>query len=71
MKTPLKLLLAEIEDNKENGCLFQLRAIKNAIDDLLVEERKQIEDAFLHGKRDGLLNVHQKPESFFNSRYNQ
>jgi hypothetical protein len=71
MKTPLKLLLAEIEDNKENGCLFQLRAIKNAIEDLLVEERKQIEDAFLHGKRDGLLNVHQKPESFFNSRYNQ
>jgi hypothetical protein len=71
MKTPLKLLLAEIEDNKENGCLFQLRAIKNAIEELLVEERKQIEDAFLHGKRDGLLNVHQKPESFFNSRYNQ
>lgn len=71
MKTPLKLLLDEINDNKENGCLFQLRAIKNAIEDLLVEERKQIEDAFLHGKRDGLLNVHQKPESFFNSRYNQ
>jgi hypothetical protein len=71
MKTPLKLLLAEIEDNKENGCLFQLRVIKNAIEELLVEERKQIEDAFLHGKRDGLLNVHQKPESFFNSRYNQ
>ena len=71
MKTPLRLLLAEIEDNKENGCLFQLRAIKNAIEELLVEERKQIEDAFLHGKRDGLLNVHQKPESFFNSRYNQ
>ncbi len=71
MKTPLKLLLAEIEDNKENGCLFQLRAIKNAIEELLIEERKQIEDAFLHGKRDGLLNVHQKPESFFNSRYNQ
>jgi hypothetical protein len=71
MKTPLRLLLSEIEDNKENGCLFQLRAIKNAIEELLVEERKQIEDAFLHGKRDGLLNVHQKPESFFNSRYNQ
>jgi hypothetical protein len=71
MKTPLRLLLAEIEDNKENGCLFQLRAIKNAIEELLAEERKQIEDAFLHGKRDGLLNVHQKPESFFNSRYNQ
>ena len=71
MKTPLKLLLAEIEDNKENGCLFQLRVIKNALAELLVEERKQIEDAFLHGKRDGLLNVHQKPESFFNSRSNQ
>ena len=48
MKTPLKLLLAEIEDNKENGCLFQLRAIKNAIEELLVEERKQIEDSFFH-----------------------
>jgi len=71
MKTPLKLLLQEIEDNKENGCLFQLRVIKNTIEELLQEERKQIEDAFLHGKRDGLLNVHQKPESFFNSRYNQ
>lgn len=71
MKTPLKLLLQEIEDNKESGCLFQLRAIKNTIEELLVEEKKQIEDAFLHGKRDGLLNVHQKPETFFNSRYNQ
>lgn len=71
MKTPLKLLLQEIEDNKESGCLFQLRSIKNTIEELLVEERKQIEDAFLHGKRDGLLNVHQKPETFFNSRYNQ
>jgi hypothetical protein len=69
MKTPLKLLLQEMEDNKESGCLFQLRVIKKAIDQLLVEERKQIEDAFLHGKRDGLLNVHQKPETFFNSKY--
>jgi hypothetical protein len=69
MKTPLKLLLQEMEENKESGCLFQLRTIKNTIEELLVEERKQIEDAFLHGKRDGLLNVHQKPETFFNSKY--
>jgi len=69
MKTPLKLLLQELEENNESGCLFQLRAIKNTIEELLVEERKQIEDAFLHGKRDGLLNVHQKPETFFNSKY--
>lgn len=71
MKTALQLLIEHIEENKEQGCLFQLRNIKNTIEDLLLEERNQIEDAFLHGKRDGLLNVHQKPESFFNSRYNQ
>jgi hypothetical protein len=71
MKTPLQQLIESINDHKEQGCLFQLRNIKNVVDELLLEERKQIEDAFLHGKRDGLLNVHQKPESFFNSRYNQ
>lgn len=71
MKTPLKQLIDSINDHKEQGCLFQLRNIKNVIDELLQEEQKQIEDAFLHGKRDGLLNIHQKPESFFNSRYNQ
>jgi hypothetical protein len=71
MKTPLQILLQEMYENRECGCFIQMRAIKNAIEELLVEERKQIEDAFLHGKRDGLLNVHQKPESFFNSRYNQ
>ncbi len=71
MKTPLQILIEDMKNNKEQGCFFQLRNIKNVIEDLLVEERKQIEDAFLHGKRDGLLNVHQKPESFFNSRYNQ
>lgn len=71
MKTPLRQLIDSINDHKEQGCLFQLRNIKNVIDELLQEEQKQIEDAFLHGKRDGLLNIHQKPESFFNSRYNQ
>lgn len=71
MKTPLRQLIDSMEDHKEYGCLFQLRNIKNIVDELLLEEKKQIEDAFLHGKRDGLLNVHQKPESFFNSRYNQ
>lgn len=71
MKTPLQQLIQSMRDHKEHGCLFQLRNIQNVIEDLLLEERKQIEDAFLHGKRDGLLNVHQKPESFFNSRYNQ
>jgi hypothetical protein len=71
MKTPLQLLLQEIQENSEHGCFMQLRAIKNAIEDLLKEERKQIEDAFLYGKRDGLFNIHEKPESFFNSRYNQ
>lgn len=71
MKTPLQLLLKEMAENKEQSCFFQLRSIKNAIDDLILEERKQIEDAFLHGKRDGLLNVHEKPESFYNSRYNK
>ena len=71
MKTPLQILTEEMYSNKDCGCFIQLRAIKNAIEDLMMEERKQIEDAFLHGKRDGLLNVHQKPESFFNSRYNQ
>lgn len=71
MKTPLMQLIDSINDHKEQGCLFQLRNIKNVIDELLQEEQKQIEDAFLHGKRDGLLNIHQKPESFFNSRYNQ
>jgi len=71
MKTPLQLLLQEIQENSEHGCFMQLRVIKNAIEDLLKEERKQIEDAFLYGKRDGLFNIHEKPESFFNSRYNQ
>ena len=71
MKTPLQMLLQEMHENKEHGCFMQLRVIKTAIEDLLKEERKQIEDAFLYGKRDGLLNVHEKPESFFNSRYNQ
>jgi hypothetical protein len=60
-----------MSEYKEHGCLFQLRNVKNVVEELLSEERKQIEDAFLHGKRDGLLNVHQKPESFFNSRYNK
>ncbi len=58
-------------ENKEQSCFLQLRLVKNTIDDLIIEERKQIEDAFLHGKRDGLLNVHEKPESFYNSRYNK
>jgi hypothetical protein len=71
MKTPLQLLLKEMNENKEQSCFLQLRLIKNTIDDLIIEERKQIEDAFLHGKRDGLLNVHEKPESFYNSRYNK
>jgi hypothetical protein len=60
-----------MSEYKEHGCLFQLRNVKNVVEELLSEERKQIEDAFLHGKKDGLLNVHQKPESFFNSRYNK
>lgn len=71
MKTPLQKLIESMKEHKECGCFVQLRNVKNVIDELLEEERKQIEDAFLHGKRDGLLNVHQKPESFFNSRYNQ
>jgi hypothetical protein len=71
MKTPLQLLLKEMAENKEQSCFLQLRLVKNTIDDLIIEERKQIEDAFLHGKRDGLLNVHEKPESFYNSRYNK
>jgi hypothetical protein len=71
MKTPLQQLIETMNEYKEHGCLFQLRNVKNVVEELLLEERKQIEDAFLHGKRDGLLNVHQKPESFFNSRYNQ
>lgn len=71
MKTPLQLLLKEMNENKEQSCFLQLRLIKNTIDDLMIEERKQIEDAFLHGKRDGLMNVHEKPESFYNSRYNK
>lgn len=71
MKTPLQLLLKEMAENKEQSCFVQLRLVKNTIDDLIIEERKQIEDAFLHGKRDGLLNVHEKPESFYNSRYNK
>lgn len=60
-----------MDDHKEQGCFVQLRNVKNVISELLAEEKKQIEDAFLHGKKDGLLNVHQKPESFFNSRYIQ
>lgn len=71
MKTPLQQLIETMSEYKEHGCLFQLRNVKNVVEELLLEERKQIEDAFLHGKRDGLLNVHQKPESFFNSRYNK
>lgn len=71
MKTPLNLLLDEMKENKEQSCFLQLRFIKNAVEELLKEERKQIEDAFLYGKKDGLFNVHEKPESFFNSRYNQ
>lgn len=71
MKTPLQQLIETMSEYKEHGCLFQLRNVKNVVEELLLEERKQLEDAFLHGKRDGLLNVHQKPESFFNSRYNQ
>jgi hypothetical protein len=71
MKTPLQQLIETMSEYKEHGCLFQLRNVKNVVEELLSEERKQIEDAFLHGKRDGLLNVHQKPESFFNSRYNK
>jgi hypothetical protein len=71
MKTPLQQLIETMSEYKEHGCLFQLRNVKNVVEELLSEERKQIEDAFLHGKKDGLLNVHQKPESFFNSRYNK
>lgn len=71
MKTPLQKLIQSMNDHKEFGCLMQLRNVRNVVEELLEEEKKQIEDAFLHGKKDGLLNVHQKPESFFNSRYNQ
>lgn len=71
MKTPLQVLLNHMNDNKELSCFVQLRAIKNAVDDLLEEEKRHIEDAFLHGKRDGLFGVHQKPEDYFNSRYKQ
>ncbi len=60
-----------MNDNKELSCFVQLRAIKNAVDDLLGEEKRHIEDAFLHGKRDGLFGVHQKAEDYFNSRYKQ
>ena len=71
MKTPLQQLIESMNDHKECGCFTQIRNIKNMLEELIVEERKQIEDAFLHGKRDGLFNVHQKPESFFKYRYNQ
>ena len=64
-------LLDSMNDHKEHGCLLQLRNVKNMIEELLIEERKQIEDAFLHGKKDGLLNIHQKPDTFFNSTYRQ
>ena len=71
MKTPLQQLIDSINDHKECACLVQIRNIKIMVEDLIIEEKKQIEDAFLHGKRDGMLNVHQKPESFFKYRYNQ
>jgi hypothetical protein len=69
MQTPLDQLKQVMLDHKDQSCFLQLRMIKNAIDDLIEEERKQIEDAFLHGKRDGLFNVHQKPEDYFKSKY--
>lgn len=71
MRTSLEMLEAVMQDYKEQSCFLQLRMIKNAIEDLKKEEKRQIEDAFFYGKRDGLFNVHQKPEDYFKSKYNR